>query len=255
MCSSDLGAHEISDRNGGQGPCECIFTPSRPSRAASRRDGKLNARKIMTQTGFAAEDPLSLVSRAATKLNSIWLGKTYPFATFGRNVSIHYSCDIQRSISEQISIGGDVYMAPDVWLNIAPGSDNSEPRIVLGSGCGIGRRSTISARNKIVLEADVLLAPSVLIMDHNHEYSDIEKPIHAQGVTSGGRIFIERNCWLGHGAVIVCTHGELVLGRNSVVGANAVVTRSFPPFSVIAGNPAKVVRAYDQQSGKWVRAE
>lgn len=207
----------------------------------------------MTQTGFAAEDPLSLVSRVATKLNSIWLRKTYPFATFGRNVSIHYSCDIQRSISEQISIGDDVYMAPDIWLNIAPGSDNSGPKIVLGSGCGIGRRSTISARNKIVLEADVLLAPSVLIMDHNHEYSDVERPIHAQGVTTGGQIFIGRNCWLGQGAVIVCNQGELVLGRNSVVGANAVVTRSFPPFSVVAGAPAKLVRSFDVDSGKWER--
>jgi lipopolysaccharide O-acetyltransferase len=55
--------------------------------------------------------------------------------------------------------------------------------------------------------------------------------------------------------VVVCNHGELVLGRNCVVGANAVVTRSFPAFSIIAGNPAKVVRTYDEHSEKWVRAE
>jgi len=203
-------------------------------------------------TGFIAEDSLSLLSRAATKLHSVWLRRTYPFAAFGRNVALHFSIDIRRAISPYVSLGDNIYVAQDVWLNIPPG-DGREPKIVLGNGCAIGRRSTISARNRIVLEADVLLAPSVLIMDHNHEYSDVEKPIHAQGITTGGQIFIGRNCWLGHGAVIVCNQGELVLGRNSVVGANAVVTRSFPPFSVVAGAPAKLIRSFDVNSGKWER--
>jgi acetyltransferase-like isoleucine patch superfamily enzyme len=199
------------------------------------------------------EDPVSLIPRIATKLNSLWLKHTYPFAGFGRDVTVHYSCDIKRSMATEISLADDVYLAPEVWINVAPGPSNVEPKIVIGSGCGIGRRSTISARNKIVLEPDVLLAPSVLIMDHNHEFSNVEEPIHKQGVTNGGRVFIGRNCWLGHGAVIICNDGDLTLGRNSVVGANSVVTRSFPPFSVIGGIPAKLLKTYDQSTGKWVR--
>jgi acetyltransferase-like isoleucine patch superfamily enzyme len=199
------------------------------------------------------EDPLRFFSRVAIKLNTSWLRATYAFAKFGKGVSIHYSCDIERAVSGFVSLEDDVYLAPDVWFNVAPSSKGLEPKIILGRGCKIGRRSTISCKNRIILEADILLAPSVLIMDHNHEFNDTERPIHEQGETEGGRIVIERNCWLGQGAVIVSNRGELRLGRNSVVAANAVVTKSFPPFSVVGGNPAKLLKTYDEQTKKWIK--
>jgi acetyltransferase-like isoleucine patch superfamily enzyme len=183
--------------------------------------------QLRVESPAPVEDTLQLFSRIATRLHTIWLRKTYPFAAFGRKTSVHYSCDIRRPVSRFVSMGDDIYIAPDVWLNVVAGSNSLEPKIVLGSGCKIGRRSTISSRNQIILQPDVLLAPSVLIMDHNHEFSNTNLPIHEQGVTEGG---------------------------NSVVGANAIVTRSFPPFSVIAGNPAKILKTYDHQTRQWVRS-
>lgn len=200
-----------------------------------------------------AEDPFSLVSRLLTKGRMCWMRLTYPFAGLGKDVSIHYSCELRRTVANRVRIGDSVYIAPGSWLSVPEIVAGALPAITLGNGCKIGRRCTISAKNRICLEDDVMIAPSVLIMDHAHEFSDVSAPIHAQGLTAGGTIRIERNCWLGHGAAVICNSGELILGRNSVVGANAVVNRSVPPFSVVVGSPAKVVRQYEPTTGKWVK--
>ena len=207
------------------------------------------------QNVVCAEDPLSLFGAVLTKMKTIWMQRTFPFARFGRGVSIHYSCDIRRSAASRIQIGDSVYIAPDTWPNIPEPGGDAPPAIILQHGCRIGRRCMISAKNRVCLEEDVLLGPSVLITDHSHEFSNLDLPIHAQGLTAGGTVRVERNCWLGHGAAIICVSGDLVLGRNSVVGANTVVTRSIPPFSVVVGSPAKIIKRYDPTAARWIKTE
>lgn len=203
----------------------------------------------------SVEDPLSLFSAIFTKVRTIWMRFTYPFARFGKGVSIHYSCDVRRSAANRIAVGNSVYMAPQTWLNIPEPSIATQPAIVIEDGCKIGRRCMISAKNLVRLDQDVLLGPTVLITDHSHRFSDPNAPVHEQGLTTGGTVRIERNCWVGYGAVVVCTSGDLVIGRNSVVGANTVVTTNVPPFSVVVGSPAKIVRRYDPRLKEWVKAE
>lgn len=161
------------------------------------------------------EDPFLVLQRLTVKLHTLWLKGVYPFVSFGRGVSIHYSCEISRANARYMRIGDHVYMAQDVLLNVVPGRSDPGPRIALGSGCKIGRRCTITARNYIEVGEDVLFAPSVMLMDYSHEYSDPELPIHAQGTNEGGRIIIGRNCWVGHCSIILGGKGDLKLGRNA----------------------------------------
>lgn len=198
------------------------------------------------------EDPLGSFSRLASKLNSLWLGWTYPFAFLGKGVWIHHSCQLSRSIANYISIGNRVILAQDVWFDIPYVPERDIPAIIIDNGCGIGRRTVISARNQIHIGQDTILAPSVLLMDHNRSFDDVNVPIAHQGMTRGGTIRVEEGCWIGFGAAILCGEGELVIGRGSVVGANSVVGRSVPSYSVVMGNPARVVKQYDPGKRNWV---
>lgn len=152
-----------------------------------------------------------------------------------------------------IKLGDSVIIRNHAWLNTFDLTKGDiEAKIIIDDRCVINAQSVISAKNNIHLEPDVMVSACALIMDHNHAYEDTTLPIKAQGLTPGGTIRIEEGCWIGHGAAIVCGQGDLVIGRNSVVAANALVTRSFPPFSVIVGNPARLARRFDTVKGAWV---
>jgi acetyltransferase-like isoleucine patch superfamily enzyme len=198
-------------------------------------------------------DPLTLLPRALTKLYSIWVSHLYPFASIGRNVSFHFTSQLDRQRSFRISLGNSVSLRKDAWLNVADNSPDreAEPAIILEDNCHIGYGSIISAKNRIHLERDVLVGQQVIIVDHNHAYEDISIPVVKQDITEGGRIRIGQGSWIGRGAAIICPKGELVIGRNCVIAVNSVVTRSIPDYSVVVGMPARIIRQYDPETRSW----
>jgi len=196
-------------------------------------------------------DPLQLLPRGLTKLFSIWVSLTYPFASKGSKLSFHFTSRLARQHADRISLGNSVSLRKDAWLNVIAEDPTGEPVIVIDDNCHIGYGTIISAKNRIHLERDVLVGQQVLIVDHNHAYEDITVPVIDQGVTGGGRIRIGQGCWIGRGAAIICPRGELTIGRNCVVAVNSVVTGSIPDYSVVWGNPATIVRQYDPEERAW----
>src|ERR1700733_14212530 len=196
-------------------------------------------------------DTFSLVPYILNKLHSLWMALTYPFVSLGDRVWFHYSCDLSRSVASRMKIGNSVRIDRGVWINIPGPSQTGEPTIILENGCGIGRGVQISAKNRFHLERDVIVAGYSFISDHNHAFEDVTVPTAQQGITDGGTIRIEEECWLGFGGTIVCSQGELVIGKHSVIGANSMVTRSIPPYSIVSGNPAKIVKQFHPEKETW----
>lgn len=209
---------------------------------------------ISGSRGFqpAGPDPLMLVPRIMSRLHTYWLRWTYPFHSVGKNFYAHYSSDIRREVVRHMQIGNSVFVDREVWLNIPTFCEESGPVLILQDGVGIGRRCMISAKNLVSIGRDTIFGPSVLVTDHLHAFEDIDLSIAAQGVTHGGTVRIEEECWIGYGAAIVGNQGDLVIGKHSVIGANSVVTRSVPPYSVVAGNPGRVVKQFDPEKDAWV---
>ncbi len=196
-------------------------------------------------------DPFAWLPRIFNKLHTLWLAWTYPFASIGKNIWFHYSSEISRFNAPYVKIGNAVLIDRGAWFNIPEIPQTSDPVIILDDGCKIGRDVQISAKNCIHLERNIAVAGHVLIMDHNHAYEDVNVPILHQGITEGGTIRIEDDTWIGFGAAIVCSKGELVIGKHSVIGSNCVVTRSIPPYSIVSGNPARIVKQFDPEKETW----
>lgn len=152
---------------------------------------------------------------------------------------------------EHIAIGDATLIASNVTLSVgmAPGQPlppgATSPVLQIGDRCLIGRGSHVVAHQSIVIHDDVITGPNCYITDQNHTYADLEAPIGQQWPTNDP-VEIGAGSWLGSGAVVL---PGTRLGRNTVVGAGAVVRGEFPDHVVLAGIPAQVVRHHDPESG------
>lgn len=97
----------------------------------------------------------------------------------------------------------------------------------------------------------VMLAQNVVVSGLNHSYQDIHTPISLQPVSTSP-IIIEDECWIGANSVITA---GVTVGKHSVVAGGSVVTKNVPPYSVVAGNPAKVIKQYNFTTGLWERVK
>jgi maltose O-acetyltransferase len=107
----------------------------------------------------------------------------------------------------------------------------------------VGNRAQIGANSRIdhdvTIGDDVLMGPDIVIMTSGHEFEDPSIPINKQPEITRLPVLIGRDVWIGTRVIIL---PGVEIGEGSVIGAGSVVSKSVPPFSVVVGVPAKVVR-------------
>jgi acetyltransferase-like isoleucine patch superfamily enzyme len=129
--------------------------------------------------------------------------------------------------------------------------DENDPELIFGEGCAIGDFNHISAVRKVVFGKNVLTANRVYVSDNLHGFEDINIPIMHQKVRFKAEVKIGDGTWLGEN---VCVIGANI-GKNCVIGANSVVTKNIPDYSIAVGMPAKIIKRYNLKTNKWEKTD
>lgn len=115
-------------------------------------------------------------------------------------------------------------------------------KIRIGNNSQIGHNARVPF--DLTLGNDVIMAPDIIIWSVGHEFSRTDIPIRLQGETVRKPVVIGNDVWIGQRCIIM---PGIHIGDHAVIGAASVVTKDVPPYAVVAGIPAKVLRFRDQK--------
>ncbi len=170
------------------------------------------------------------------------------FASLGKGSILYYASRFDNP--NRISMGENVQVRPGVWLNAVTqwGGRSFSGTIDIGDHATIMDNVQISATENITIGQGVAIGRNSTIVDHNHDYRHPDGPIVHAPPTNAHPVTIGRNTMVAVGCVIA---PGVTIGEHCFIAANAVVTRDIPPFSFASGNPARVRRRLDPETGKW----
>lgn len=181
------------------------------------------------------------------KRRKIGFLKKRGFAFFGTRSSIEKPY-LQLSGVKGISIGENVTILKNCRLSVYGEISNISILIGDRSYISFGFTALSTSDSTIKIGKDVLIASNVLISSENHGINpELNIPYMRQNLTSNS-VSIGDGCWIGEKVIIL---PGVDIGKKSIVGAGAVVTKSIPDYSIAVGNPARVIKRYDFTKRSW----
>lgn len=172
-----------------------------------------------------------LFNKVRVIVRMFYYRKFYKWGHIGRNVYIGKNVIFQGD-TRRIYLDDNVEIKDNCVFYFA-----TAKRIHLAKNVSLERFNVINIRGELYIGENSMTAPFVSIVDSEHNIIG-KKPVRFSG-SSHEDIYIDRDVWIGTGAVIL---KGVRIGEGAVIGANAVVNRSVEPFTIVAGVPAKVIK-------------
>jgi len=117
--------------------------------------------------------------------------------------------------------------------------DEAGEGLEMGDNSNLGAFAYVGCSGYVKIGSNVMMGPRVTLLAESHNFAATEIPMKSQGV-SRSFITIEDDCWIGSSSTIL---PGVTVGTGSIIAAGAVVTKDVPPYSVVGGVPAKILRS------------
>lgn len=150
-----------------------------------------------------------------------------------------------------ISIGKNTLISQNTWLNVNERSSNKH--IIIGNNCFIGRNNFFTSGKLINLDDFVITSVNCCFLGASHDLSNPLVPYYFSSTATEDSIYIGLNVFIAANVTIL---GNSAINYGSIVGANTVIkSQIIPPFSLVVGNPAIVVKRYSFHDNQWKKID
>ena len=155
------------------------------------------------------------------------------------NLSIDRKCHIDALSTNGIVFGCNVSIGKYTTIECTRSLKVLGYGLKVGNSVGLGPHGFFGCAGGVEIGDDTIFGNFVSLHSENHNYHDKNIPIRLQGVTRKG-IKIGKDCWIGSKATIL---DGSIIGDGCIVAAGAVVRGVIPPYSIVGGVPAKIIKS------------
>lgn len=110
-------------------------------------------------------------------------------------------------------------------------------RISIGHNSGIGINALLDG--EVIIGNDVMMGPDVIVYTQNHAFDKVDMSMNRQGFQDERKVVIGNDVWIGARVIIL---PGVNISDGCIIGAGAVVTKDIPPYSIVGGNPAHIIK-------------